>query len=76
MSFVFNLFYGILAVTYLFFTFFVVFHIWRYTLNRPVAIFSLVFFLIGTALLVFANASLFMSIPVQDLQLPGESSSF
>ncbi len=75
MSFVFNIFYGVLLVTYLFFTGFIVFHLWHYTLNRSVALFTLVFFLIGTAILVSTNASLFLSIPSASLQLPGAPTS-
>lgn len=67
MRFVFGLIY-----TFLFFSFvvtglFVVFHLLRYSLNRKVAVFGTLLFTTVLAVLLFANAILFFSLPFETL---------
>jgi uncharacterized membrane protein YoaT (DUF817 family) len=71
----FTILYVMLLVMYAFFTFFIVFHISRYSINRPLAPIVIAFFLIGTAILVAANVALFFSIPFDYFDLPDFSLS-
>jgi len=61
-----------LLYTFLFFSFvvtglFIVFHLLRYSIDRKVAIFGTLLFVTVLALLLFTNAILFFSLPIEEL---------
>lgn len=45
---------------------FIIFHLMRYSLNRKVALFGTLFFLIVFSILLFTNALIFFSLPIED----------
>jgi hypothetical protein len=61
-----------LLYTFLFFSFvvtglFIVFHLLRYSIDRKVAIFGTLLFVTVLTLLLFTNAILFFSLPIEEL---------
>ncbi|QQS20986.1 MAG: hypothetical protein IPL87_00295 [Candidatus Moraniibacteriota bacterium] len=50
--------------------FFVVFHLLRYSVNKRVARFTVLLFIIGTGILLVSNALLFFSIPFDTITNP------
>ncbi|MDD5084255.1 MAG: hypothetical protein PHT88_05015 [Candidatus Moranbacteria bacterium] len=60
---IFNFIYLIVFLSYILLSMFIIYHLVRYSGNRSVMAFTVTFFLIGTACLLFANALLFFSIP-------------
>lgn len=73
-----DLIYLLAFLSYLLLSLFIIYHIIRYSGSKTVMVFTLTFFLIGTSLLLFANALLFFSIPfdqfVPTLTLPSSYS--
>jgi hypothetical protein len=67
----FQLFYALLFFAYALFTLFIVFHLLNYSLNKRVATLTVAFFLLGTVVLVAANALLFFNIPFDAFTVPG-----
>jgi hypothetical protein len=45
---------------------FIIFHLMRYSLNRKVALFGTLFFLTVFSILLFTNALIFFSLPIED----------
>jgi hypothetical protein len=45
---------------------FIIFHLMRYSLNRKVALLGTLFFLIVFSILLFTNALIFFSLPIED----------
>lgn len=69
-----------LLYTFLFFSYvvtaaFIVFHLLRYSLNRKAAIFYTLLFLSVFGVLIFTNAVLFFSLPLDSFLISGASSS-
>lgn len=62
-----GLFYTFLFFSYVTTALFIVFHLLRYSINRGVAIFSTIFFLFVFAFLIFINAMIFFSLPLDVL---------
>ena len=58
-----GIFYAFLILGMLFASFFIVFHLANYSVNRRIARFTMLFFVVGTALLIISNVTLFFSIP-------------
>lgn len=48
-------------------SFFILFHLSRYTLNRRVASLAALLFIAVTAILLLTNAALFLQLPLQEL---------
>jgi len=69
----FGLIYTFLFFSYMLAALFVVFHLLRYSLNRKVAVFSTIFFLCVLTILLFTNALIFFSLPIESM-LPVYSS--
>jgi hypothetical protein len=63
MTAIFDLVYILAFLSYLILSLFIVYHIVRYSGSKTVMVFTLTFFLVGTALLLLANSMLFLSIP-------------
>lgn len=61
-------FYGVLLLIILVLVGFVAFHLFRYSLSRQQAIFSTLFFIITTGVLVCINMIIFSQIPWNDLE--------
>jgi len=74
---IFDLIYLIAFISYLLLSMFIIYHVVRYTGDKAVMTVTLLFFIIGTALLLFANAVFFFAIPfdqsVPALPLPSSS---
>lgn len=64
---IFDTVYLIAFLSYLLLSFFIVYHIIRYSINKTTMVFTIAFFLIGTTLLLLANVLLFFSIPFDQL---------
>ncbi len=64
---IFGLLYTILFFIYIIVALFIVFHLLRYTLNRKTAVLSTSFFLVVFTILLFSNAMLFFSLPLNEL---------
>ncbi len=62
-----GLFYTFLFFSYVTTALFIVFHLLRYSLNRKMAIFSTLFFLFVFAFLLFTNAMIFFSLPLDTI---------
>lgn len=60
-------FYALFMLGILFASFFIVFHLANYSVNRRVARLTILVFCIGTAILLISNVSLFFSIPFDSL---------
>lgn len=60
-----GLLYTILFLCYITTALFVVFHLLRYSIDHKAAIFNTIFFLIVFTLLLFTNAILFFSLPLE-----------
>lgn len=60
---VFGLLYAFLFLSYLATGLFIVYHLFRYSLNRKLGFFSAVFFTIVLTILLFTNAILFFTLP-------------
>ncbi len=73
MRFVFGLLYTFLFFSFVITGLFVVFHLLRYSLNRKVALFGTLLFISVLAILLFTNALLFFSLPLEEM-LPFSSS--
>lgn len=63
----------LLGLIYTFFFFglittslFIIFHLLRYSLNRKVAIFGTIFFVTVFFILLFTNALIFFSLPIEE----------
>lgn len=59
--------YAIAFLSYLLLSLFIIYHVIRYSADRTVMIFTILFFIVGTALLLFANTVSFLSIPFDQL---------
>ena len=57
--------YTILFLSYTLTALFVVFHLLRYSIDRKMAIFSTIFFVVVFTILLFTNALLFFSLPLE-----------
>jgi hypothetical protein len=64
---IFDAVYFLAFLSYILLSLFIIYHIARYSVSKTVIVFSLSFFLIGTAMLLFANGMLFFSIPFDQL---------
>jgi hypothetical protein len=64
---IFNIVYLVAFLSYLLLSLFILYHIIRYTGNKTVMLFTIIFFLIGTTLLLLVNASFFFSIPFDQI---------
>ncbi len=73
MRFVFGLLYTFLFFSFVITGLFVVFHLLRYSLNRKVALFGTLLFVSVLGILLFTNALLFFSLPLEEM-LPLQSS--
>ena len=77
---IFDLVYMIAFLGYIILSLFIIYHIIRYSGNKTVLTFTLIFFIVGTIALLFANATLFFSIPfdqfVPALKLPSVAPKF
>lgn len=73
MRFVFGLLYTFLFLSFVITGLFVVFHLLRYSLNRKVALFGTLLFVSVLGILLFTNALLFFSLPLEEM-LPLQSS--
>lgn len=62
-----GLLYTILFLSYTLTALFVVFHLLRYSLDRKSAVFSTIFFVVVFTILLFTNAALFFSLPLEQL---------
>ena len=71
----FHLVYTLAFLGYILLTLFIVYHIARFSMNKRVAVFVMIFFITGTILLLISNAILFFSIPLESFTLPGLSTS-
>ncbi len=60
-------FYALFMVGMLFASFFIVFHLANYSVNRRIARLTLFVFLTGTAILLLSNVALFFSVPFDSL---------
>ena len=60
-------FYALFVLGILFASFFIVFHLANYSVNRRVARLTMLAFVIGTAILLIPNAALFFSVPFDSL---------
>ena len=74
-------FYALFVLGVLFASFFVVFHLANYSVNRRVARLTMLFFVAGTLVLLVINAILFFSIPPDALDnllptVPGTGGNF
>ncbi len=67
MRLIFGLLYTILFFSYITTAIFIVFHLLRYSLNHKVAVFGTVFFVTVFTFLLFVNAILFFSLPLENL---------
>jgi hypothetical protein len=63
----FGLLYLLLFFSYITAALFIVFHIARYSLKRSAALFGLTLFLVVFFVLIFANAMIFFSLPIDTL---------
>ena len=63
----FGLLYTVLFFSYVATAAFIVFHIIRYSLDRKIAFFGVVLFVSVLAVLLFTNAMLFFSLPIETL---------
>lgn len=63
----FGIFYSILFLGYAFVSFFIIFHLGRYSLTRASAVFSITLFSVVLVVLLFTNALLFFSLPFESL---------
>ncbi len=61
----FGLLYTLLFFSYITTALFVVFHLLRYSLDRKLAVFSTAFFLTVLGILLFTNALIFFSLPLE-----------
>lgn len=77
---IFDLVYMIAFLGYIILSLFIIYHILRYSGNKTTLAFTLIFFVVGTIALLFANAVLFYSIPfgqfVPTLTLPTAAPKF
>ena len=73
MRFVFGFLYTFLFLSFVITGLFVVFHLLRYSLNRKVALFGTLLFMSVLGILLFTNALLFFSLPLEEM-LPLQSS--
>lgn len=64
---IFGLLYTILFFSYIATALFIVFHIARYSLKRSTSLFGITLFLVVFFVLVFANAIIFFSLPIDEL---------
>lgn len=64
---IFQIIYAIVFFSYVVLAIFIVFHIFRYSLERSLALFGVTFFLVIFSILVFINATLFFSLPLDTL---------
>lgn len=60
-------FYALFMLGILFASFFIVFHLANYSVNRGVARLTILVFCLGTAILLIINVALFFSIPFDSL---------
>ncbi len=67
MQFLVGPFYAVFMLGVIFTSFFIVFHLANYSVNRRVARFTIFIFCIGTAVLIFTNVSLFFSVPFDEI---------
>jgi hypothetical protein len=67
---IFGLLYTVLFFSYIATALFIVFHIVRYSLKRSSMLFGLALFLVVFFVLIFTNAIIFFSLPL-DKMLPG-----
>lgn len=71
----FGLLYAFLFLSYVFTTFFVVYHIAHYSLDRRAAVFGILVFSLVAFVLLFTNALLFFSLPFEEF-LPTNTRTF
>ncbi len=64
---IFDFIYLIAFVSYLLLSIFIIYHVVRYTSDKAVTTVTLLFFITGTVLLLFANAVFFFAIPFDQL---------
>ena len=64
---IFDTVYLVAFISYLPLSLFIIYHLIKYSPSRAVMLFTVAFFLIGTALLLFANVLLFFAIPFDQL---------
>lgn len=67
---IFGLLYTLLFFSYVVAALFIVFHIFRYSLKRGSALFGATLFLVVFLILVFTNALIFFSLPLNALLPP------
>jgi len=60
-------FYALFILGILFASFFIVFHLANYSVNRRIARLTILVFCVGTAILVFVNVALFLSVPFDSI---------
>jgi|GEM_PF-2274038 len=64
---IFGLLYALLFFSYVVVALFIVFHIYRYSLRRNSALFGTTLFLVVFFVLIFTNALIFFSLPLNTL---------
>lgn len=64
---IFGLLYTVLFFSYIAAALFIVFHIVRYSLKRSTTLFGVTLFLVVFLVLIFANALIFFSLPIDEL---------
>lgn len=64
---IFGLLYTLLFFSYVVVALFIVFHIFRYSLKRSTALFGVTLFLVVFLILLFTNALIFFSLPLNTL---------
>lgn len=64
---IFGLLYTLLFFGYVVVALFIVYHIFRYSLKRGTALFGVTLFLVVFLILLFANALIFFSLPLNTL---------
>jgi hypothetical protein len=72
----FGILYAFLFIGLTLASFFILFHLSRYTLNRRVASLAALLFIAVTTVLLFTNAMLFFRLPMQELLPQSHSSTF
>jgi hypothetical protein len=64
---IFDILYIVVLLSYLLLSLFIIYHILRYSGNRAVMIVTLIFFVVGTFLLITSNIAFYSEIPFDTL---------
>jgi hypothetical protein len=72
----FSSFYLVVIAIYLLLSIFIIFHIARYSINKSIAFMTIVFFIVGTVLLLSINAIYFSHIPFEKIKIQAAPQKF